>query len=65
MLVERGWLGQKTGRGYYRYDNPGHKRTPDPEAAEMFWEEGKRLGVARRNPDRREIQERCFYLDDQ
>lgn len=61
MLVEKGWLGQKTGRGYYRYDNPGHKRTPDAEAAEMFWEEGKRLGVARRNPDRREIQERCFF----
>lgn len=61
MLVECGWLGQKTGRGYYRYDNPTHKRTPDPEAAEMFWAEGERLGVPRRNPDRREIQERCFY----
>jgi 3-hydroxyacyl-CoA dehydrogenase len=61
MLTERGWLGQKTGRGYYRYDNPGHKRTPDPEAAEMFWAEGERLGVERRNPDRKEIQERCLY----
>jgi 3-hydroxyacyl-CoA dehydrogenase len=61
LLTERGWLGQKTGRGYYRYDNPRHKRTPDPEAAEIFWEEGKRLGVERRNPSRKEIQERCFF----
>jgi 3-hydroxyacyl-CoA dehydrogenase len=61
LLVERGWLGQKTGRGYYRYDNPGHKRTPDPEANEMFWAEGQRLGVERRNPSRKEIQERCFF----
>jgi len=61
LLTERGWLGQKTGRGYYRYDNPGHKRMSDPEANEMFWEEGKRLGVERRNPSRKEIQERCFF----
>lgn len=61
LLVERGWFGQKTGRGYYRYDNPGHKRTPDPEANEMFWAEGKRLGVAGRVPDRKEIQERCLF----
>ena len=61
MLTERGWLGQKTGRGFYRYDNADRKRTPDPETVEMFWAEGKRLGVARRTPDRQEIQERCFY----
>jgi 3-hydroxyacyl-CoA dehydrogenase len=61
MLTERGWLGQKTGRGFYRYDNPDRKRTPDPETVEMFWAEGKRLGVERRPPSQRQIQERCFY----
>ncbi len=61
MLTERDWLGQKTGRGYYRYDTADRKRTPDPEVVEMFWQEGKRLGVERRQPDRREIQERCLY----
>lgn len=61
MLTERGWLGQKTGRGFYRYDNPERKRTADPETIEMFWGEGKRLGVERRQPGRKEIQDRCFY----
>lgn len=60
MLTERGWLGQKSGRGYYRYD-ADRKRIPDPEVIDMFWAEGKRLGVAQRTPDRKEIQERCFY----
>jgi 3-hydroxyacyl-CoA dehydrogenase len=61
MLTERGWLGQKSGRGFYRYDNPERKRTPDPETIEMFWAEGKRLGVARRTPGKQEIIERCLY----
>jgi len=61
LLTERGWLGQKTGRGYYRYDNAERKRTPDPEAVAMFVEEAKRLGVPQRKPGRQEIQERCLY----
>ncbi|MFZ2908665.1 MAG: 3-hydroxyacyl-CoA dehydrogenase NAD-binding domain-containing protein [Candidatus Desulfobacillus denitrificans] len=61
MLTERGWLGQKSGRGYYRYDNPERKRTPDPEAIAMFAEEAKRLGVPQRKPSKQEIQERCLY----
>ncbi|MFA6310085.1 MAG: 3-hydroxyacyl-CoA dehydrogenase NAD-binding domain-containing protein [Sterolibacterium sp.] len=61
LLTERGWLGQKTGRGYYRYDNAEHKRTPDPEAIAMFAEEAKRLGVPQRKPSKQEIQERCLY----
>ncbi|HNQ56030.1 MAG TPA: 3-hydroxyacyl-CoA dehydrogenase NAD-binding domain-containing protein [Candidatus Desulfobacillus denitrificans] len=61
MLTERGWLGQKSGRGYYRYDNPERKRTPDPEAIAMFAEEARRLGVPQRKPAKQEIQERCLY----
>ena len=60
LLNERGWLGQKTGRGYYRYDS-ARKRIPDPEAVELFWAEGKRLKVEQRRPDAKEIQERCLY----
>jgi len=61
LLTERGWLGQKAGRGYYRYDNVDRKRTPDPEAVAMFVEEAKRLGIPQRKPGRQEIQERCLY----
>ena len=60
LLNERGWLGQKTGRGYYKYDS-ARKRTPDPEVIELLWEEGKRLNIARRQPGEQEIVERCLY----
>jgi 3-hydroxyacyl-CoA dehydrogenase len=61
MLTERGWLGQKAGRGYYRYDGAERKRTPDPEVIAMLHEEGKRLGVPQRKPGTQEIVERCLY----
>ena len=61
LLTERGWLGQKSGRGYYRYDSADRKRTPDPEAIAMFADEAKRLGVPQRKPSKQEIQERCLY----
>lgn len=61
LLTERGWLGQKSGRGYYRYDGADRKRTPDPESIAMFAEEAKRLGVPQRKPSKQEIQERCIY----
>ena len=59
MLTERGWLGQKTGRGYYRYQDS--KRHPDPEVVAMLQEEAKRLGVSQRKPTAAEICERCLY----
>jgi 3-hydroxyacyl-CoA dehydrogenase len=60
MLFDRGWLGQKAGRGYYRYDS-ARKRTPDPEVVELLWAEGKRLKVEHRQPGDQEILERCLY----
>lgn len=61
MLTERGWLGQKAGRGYYRYDGADRKRTPDLEVIQMLHEEGRRLNIPQRRPGRVEIQERCVY----
>jgi 3-hydroxyacyl-CoA dehydrogenase len=59
MLTERGWLGQKSGRGYYRYENG--KRVPDPEVVKLLHDEGKRLGVPQRKLAAAEIVERCLY----
>jgi 3-hydroxyacyl-CoA dehydrogenase len=61
MLTERGWLGQKAGRGYYRYDGADRKRTPDPDVISLLQEESARLQVPQRNPGAQEIQERCLY----
>ena len=61
MLTERGWIGQKAGRGYYRYDGAERKRTPDPEVIALLHAEGQRLQIAQRKPDAQEIVERCLY----
>ncbi|CUW40946.1 fused 3-hydroxybutyryl-CoA epimerase, delta(3)-cis-delta(2)-trans-enoyl-CoA isomerase, enoyl-CoA hydratase, 3-hydroxyacyl-CoA dehydrogenase [Magnetospirillum sp. XM-1] len=59
LLVANKWLGQKVGRGYYRYD--GGKRASCPEVIEMMHAEGKRLNVPARKPGKQEILERCLY----
>ena len=61
LLTERGWVGQKAGRGYYRYDGAERKRTPDPEVIALLHQEGQRLNIAQRKSGRQEIQERCLY----
>jgi len=59
MLTERGWLGQKAGRGYYRYEDG--KRVVDQEVITLLHAEGCRLGVPQRKPSTEEIRERCLY----
>ena len=62
LLTERGWLGQKTGRGYYRYDGADRKRTPDPEAIAMFRPRRRSAWACRSaSPSAQEIVERCLY----
>jgi 3-hydroxyacyl-CoA dehydrogenase len=61
ILYEHGWLGQKSGRGYYRYEGAERKRTPDPEVIAFLQAEAKRLEIPQRKPSTQEIQERCLY----
>lgn len=44
-LCERGWFGQKTGRGFYRYEEGKRGGAPDPEVEAIVDEERKRAGV--------------------
>ena len=58
-LHEAGRLGQKNGKGYYRYE--GRNRIDDPEAIAILRARAHKLGVEPRAHDEREILERCLY----
>ena len=60
-LCERGWFGQKTGRGFYRYEAGDRTPRPDPEVAEIARGESAALGIERRAVDDGEILERCLF----
>jgi 3-hydroxyacyl-CoA dehydrogenase len=60
-LVELGRFGQKTGRGFYRYEAAARDAQPDPEVDELIASEAGRLGVARRTVADHEVVERCVY----
>jgi len=48
-LCERGWFGQKTGRGYYLYPDGARVGTPDPEVEAIIDAERARAGVTPRS----------------
>jgi 3-hydroxyacyl-CoA dehydrogenase len=48
-LCERGWFGQKTGRGYYVYADGARTGTPDPEVLAIVDAERARAGVTPRS----------------
>lgn len=59
-LCERGRYGQKTGAGYYRYDE-NRKQTPDPEVIEIARELAARQGIERREISKEEILDRTLF----
>jgi len=60
MLAELGRFGQKTGRGFYRYDGPNGERAADPAVLELIRAEAERLGIRQRNVPAAEIVRRCI-----
>jgi 3-hydroxyacyl-CoA dehydrogenase len=60
-LHAAGRLGQKTGKGYYRYEPANRTRFDDPEAIEILRAKARELGVPQREHTKEEIIERCIY----
>ena len=48
-LCERGWFGQKTGRGWYRYHEGSRTGQPDPEVLGIVDAERRRAGITPRS----------------
>ena len=57
-LCEVGHYGQKTGKGYFRYDTGSRTPMPDPEIEKIIREASSRLGINRRPIAEEEIVER-------
>jgi 3-hydroxyacyl-CoA dehydrogenase len=60
QLYAMGRYGQKTGRGYYLYDE-NRKASPDPEIEALIVAHSEKRGIARRPISDQEIRERLIY----
>lgn len=60
-LCEQGRFGQKTGKGFYIYEEGNRKPVPDPEVEKLIAETAEKLGITRRKIDAQEIIERLVY----
>ncbi|MFV1968343.1 MAG: 3-hydroxyacyl-CoA dehydrogenase NAD-binding domain-containing protein [Pirellulaceae bacterium] len=61
MLYETGRHGQKTGKGWYRYEPGNRKPFPDPEFEKLVEQAAEKAGIERREIDADEIIERTVY----
>ena len=60
-LCEAGHYGQKTGKGFYRYEAGARTPLPDDDVESLIVAASRRLGVTRRPIDSKEIVERLIY----
>ncbi len=60
-LHAAGRLGQKNGKGYYRYQAGDRARHDDPEAIEILRATAQRLQIPEREHSDEEIVQRCVY----
>ena len=60
VLCEAGRLGQKSGKGFYIYDENRNK-SPDPEVEALIKKFGEERQIKMRDVSKEEILERCLY----
>ena len=60
-LYELGRYGQKTGKGWYRYEKGSRVALPDPEVEAVILQSSKDQGITRRQISDEEILQRCLY----
>ena len=60
-ICEVGRFGQKTGKGWYRYEAGSRKPIPDPEVEKVIETHRREIGVIPRKVSDEEIVERCMY----
>jgi 3-hydroxyacyl-CoA dehydrogenase len=61
LICERGWFGQKTGRGFYLYPEGTRKGVPDPKVQALIDASAKAAGIKPRTISDQEIIERCLF----
>jgi 3-hydroxyacyl-CoA dehydrogenase len=59
-LCEMGRFGQKTGAGWYKYDE-NRRAIPDPEVAELVRQWAREAGIPQHQIPAEEIVDRCIY----
>jgi 3-hydroxyacyl-CoA dehydrogenase len=59
-LCEMGRYGQKTGAGWYKYDE-NRRASPDPEVAKLVSQWAAEAGIRQRQISKEEIVDRCIY----
>ena len=60
-LCDLGRLGQKSGKGWYRYEKGERSPQRDPEVEQFIAEESARMGIQRKPVSEDDILKRCLY----